>query len=570
MSSNKASDTRLLDKILGIDPRAFDDDDATVVIERDGTSDDPTPPPVTDPTPSSAELPATEPVDVSAGVLIDGRYRVQRLIGRGGIGLVYLCHHEVLEKPVAMKVLRPEYAEQPEVLERFVNEARAASAIKSPHTVNTLDVGSLPSGAPYFIMEYVDAETLAARLQREHALPLAEAVEVARQMADGLAAAHGAGIVHRDLKPENVFVGTEPDGSLLVKIFDFGVAKVTRAKARLTHVGAIFGTPSYMSPEQARGQAVDPRTDVYAIGIMLFEMVAGHLPFDGDDPLAVMAQHVDAEIPPLKQTQAGGEVPSALENVVRRCLQKDREARYASVVELERELGRVAASAEAHSAEPAPEFIRDSMLPEIVVPLDEVSSAGRAAPPPVASAPFASAPSASAPSWPEQPAPSATSMPPPPAALHPVASTPAFVASPALAHSLSPAPAPRRGFFPLLAAAVVIVAAGIWLALPSRGGVLGTLASSEDPKLTPETAPSADPALARREHEVHLVLSPLDAQVYLGEKNLGPMPVSVKVEEGKPLVVSVRRKGYKPRRVVLDGSQTRIVVGLNKLTASGK
>jgi eukaryotic-like serine/threonine-protein kinase len=578
MSSNKASDTRLLDKILGIDPRAFDDDDATVVIERDGTSDDPTPPPVTDPTPSSAELPATEPVDVSSGVVIDGRYRVQRLIGRGGIGLVYLCHHEVLEKPVAMKVLRPEYAEQPEVLQRFVNEARAASAIKSPHTVNTLDVGSLPSGAPYFIMEYVDAETLAARLQREHALPLADAVEVARQMADGLAAAHGAGIVHRDLKPENVFVGTEPDGSLLVKIFDFGVAKVTRAKARLTHVGAIFGTPSYMSPEQARGQPVDPRTDVYAIGIMLFEMIAGHLPFDGDDPLTVMSQHVDAEIPPLKQTQAGAEVPSALENVVRRCLQKDREDRYASVVELERELGRVAATAEAHAAEPPAEFVRDSMLPEIVVPLDEVSSSGRAAPPPVASAPSASAPSApsasapsaSAHSRPGQPAPSAPSMSPPLAAVRPVASTPAFVASPALAHSLAPAPASRRGFFPLLAAAVVIVAAGIWLALPSRGGVLGTFASPEDSALTPTTAPSADSALAPREHEVHLVLSPLDAQVYLGEKNLGPMPVSVKVEEGKPLVVSVRRKGYKPRRVVLDGSQTRIVVGLNKLSASGK
>jgi eukaryotic-like serine/threonine-protein kinase len=573
MSSNKASDTRLLDKILGIDPRAFEDDDATVVIERDGASDDPTPPPVTDPTPSSAELPATEPVDVSSGVVIDGRYRVQRLIGRGGIGLVYLCHHEVLEKPVAMKVLRPEYAEQPEVLQRFVNEARAASAIKSPHTVNTLDVGSLPSGAPYFIMEYVDAETLATRLQREHALPLSEAVEVARQMADGLAAAHGAGIVHRDLKPENVFVAKEPDGSLLVKIFDFGVAKVTRAKARLTHVGAIFGTPSYMSPEQARGQAVDPRTDVYAIGIMLFEMVAGQLPFDGDDPLTVMSQHVDAEIPPLKQTHAGGEVPPALEEVVRRCLQKDREARYASVVELERELCQVAAAAEAHGAEPAPEFIRDSMLPEISVPLDEVSSSGRAAPPPVASAPSAAAPSASAHSWSPPPAPSMPATPPiAPAfdAVFPAAATPAFVASPALAHSLPPAPAARRGFFPLLAAAVVIVAAGIWLALPSRGGVLGTLASPDDSTPAPEAAPSADAALVRRVHEVHLVLSPLDAQVYLGEKNLGPMPVSVKVEEGKPLVVSVRRKGYKQRRVVLDGSQTRIVVGLNKLTAGGK
>jgi hypothetical protein len=215
------------------------------------------------------------------------------------------------------------------------------------------------------------------------------------------------------------------------------------------------------------------------------------------------------------------------------------------------------------------------MLPEIVVPLDEVSSSGRAAPPPVASAPFAAAPSASAHSRPPPPAsippPSIPppSIPPPLAGARPAASTPAFVASPALAHSLSPSRASRRGFFPLLAAGVVIIAAGIWLALPS-GGVLGNLASPEGSQLTPEPAPSVSSALVRRVHEVHLVLSPLDAQVYLGEKNLGPMPVSVKVEEGKPLVVSVRRKGYKPRRVVLDGSQTRIVVGLNKLTTSGR
>ncbi|MDQ2646817.1 MAG: serine/threonine protein kinase, partial [Myxococcota bacterium] len=383
-----------MDQVLGVEPRVYgaDDDDATIVLPREAAMpEDPTPPPVTDSTPSSTELPATEPVEVSSGVVIDQRYRVQRLVGRGGIGLVYLCHHEVLEKPVAMKVLRPEYADQPEVIERFVNEARAASAIKSKHIVNTLDIGSLPSGAPYFIMEHVDAETLASILQARHALPVAEAVEVVRQMADGLGAAHTAGIVHRDLKPENVFVGRESDGSTLVKIFDFGVAKVTRARSRLTHVGAIFGTPSYMSPEQARGQAVDPRADIYALGIMLFEMLAGHLPFDGDDPLAVMAQHVDAPVPPLK-TPAGEAVPLAVEAVVRRCLEKNRDDRYPSVAELLADLQDaehapsgpqpLPASAAHPDHEAHPDLLlRDSQLPEIVVPLEEVAVAAPAVSP---------------------------------------------------------------------------------------------------------------------------------------------------------------------------------------------
>ncbi len=542
-SSPKAGDSRLLDQVLGVEPRTYgaDDDDATIVLPREAAMpEDPTPPPVTDSTPGSTELPATEPVEVSSGVVIDQRYRVQRLIGRGGIGLVYLCHHEVLEKPVAMKVLRPEYADQPEVIERFVNEARAASAIKSKHIVNTLDIGSLPSGAPYFIMEHVDADTLASILQARHALPIAEAVEVVRQMADGLGAAHTAGIVHRDLKPENVFVGRESDGATLVKIFDFGVAKVTRARSRLTHVGAIFGTPSYMSPEQARGQAVDPRADIYALGIMLFEMLAGHLPFDGDDPLAVMAQHVDAPVPPLK-TPAGEAVPPAVEAVVRRCLEKNRDDRYPSVAELLADLQDAEHAPSGPHPLPASEahpdhdvhpdlLLRDSQLPEIVVPLEEVA----AAPVPAVS--------------------------PRPAAVSP---RPAAVAHRAAAARPAASPEPSRTWPWLLAAAFGVIGLGVAF-LPT--GSVGSMAKSlTGPPATAKAA--APPRVAavvppKKETEVHLVLSPLDANVFLGEKDLGQMPVSVKVEEGKPLVVSVRRKGYRSRRVVLDGKQTRIVVGL--------
>ncbi|HLV67817.1 MAG TPA: serine/threonine-protein kinase, partial [Polyangiaceae bacterium] len=333
MSTPKAGDRYLLDRILGVEPPPPADDSAAVRSRgMPAAPIDPTPPPVTDATPTSvADLPLTEPADVGAGALIDGRYRVLGLVGRGGIGLVYLCRHEVLEKSVAMKVLRPEYADQPEVVQRFVNEARAASAFKSPRIVDTLDVGTLPSGAPYFVMEHVEAETLAAVLQRDGFVRMPEALEIARQVAEGLEAAHAAGVVHRDLKPENVFVGQAPDGYLAVKIFDFGVAKVTRAKNRLTHVGAIFGTPSYMSPEQARGQPVDQRADIYALGIMLYEMLAGELPFQGDDPLSVMAQHVERPVPALSATPLGASVPPALEAIVNRCLAKDANDRYPTV-----------------------------------------------------------------------------------------------------------------------------------------------------------------------------------------------------------------------------------------------
>jgi tRNA A-37 threonylcarbamoyl transferase component Bud32 len=547
-SSPKAGDSRLLDQVLGVEPRAYgaDDEDATIVLPREASMpEDPTPPPVTDSTPNSAELPATEPVEVSSGVVIDQRYRVQRLVGRGGIGLVYLCHHEVLEKPVAMKVLRPEYSDQPEVIERFVNEARAASAIKSKHIVNTLDIGSLPSGAPYFIMEHVDAETLATILQQKHALPVEEAVEVVRQMADGLGAAHTAGIVHRDLKPENVFVGHESHGAMLVKIFDFGVAKVTRAKSRLTHVGAIFGTPSYMSPEQARGQTVDPRADIYALGVMLFEMLAGHLPFDGDDPLAVMSQHVDAPVPALR-TPAGEAVPPSVEAVVRRCLEKNRDDRYPSVAELIADLEdaehapsgphRVPAGEEHDEADTHPDhLLRDSQLPEIVVPLDEVAAA------PV----------------------QAAVMSPRPAA---VVSRAAAAARPA-----SVPPEPRRTWVWLLAAALGVIGLGVaFLPTGSVGSMAKSLTDKDAPAKTPTAPVAAAVAAPKKETEVHLVLSPLDATVFLGEKDLGQMPVSVKVEDGKPLVISVRRKGYRSRRVVLDGTQTRVVVGLKQPGAPTK
>ncbi|MFO7180086.1 MAG: protein kinase [Pseudomonadota bacterium] len=522
MSTPKAGDRHLLDRILGVEPPPPTEDTTLVRASRGvpGNPIDPTPPPVTDATPASvADLPLTEPADVTSGALIDGRYRVLGLLGRGGIGLVYLCRHEVLEKPVAMKVLRPEYADQPEVVQRFVNEARAASAFKSPRIVDTLDVGTLPSGAPYFVMEHVEAETLAAVLQRDGFVAMPEALEIARQIAEGLEAAHAAGVVHRDLKPENVFVGRTPEGRLAVKIFDFGVAKVTRAKNRLTHVGAVFGTPSYMSPEQARGQSVDQRADIYALGIMLYEMLAGELPFQGDDPLSVMAQHVERPVPRLTVTPAGVAVPPALEAIVHRCLAKDANDRYPTVAA----------------------FIAD---------LDRFRSG---AVPIAASQPIA---------------------PPQPEARAPLAAGGPNTAS---ATTTPPARRKSRGRVWALLAVLSGLVALAWFWIP-RAAVEQVL---RDAGLAPASAavaaappPTASAARASvvppKEHEVHLVLSPHDAHVYLGDKHLGQMPVSVKVQEGKPLTVTVRRKGYRTRKVVLDGSQKRVVVGLSKGASSSK
>ncbi len=205
---------------------------------------------------------------------------VEALLGTGAVGLVYRCRHLVLDKTLAVKVLRPDFARDAEVSARLVNEAKAASAIGSPHIVETVDFGRLADGSAFFVMEYLEGNPLTALIDGREPLSADDVLHIGIQIADALASAHAAGIIHRDLKPDNVFIITRGDDKRFVKVLDFGIAKLARAERKLTRAGQIYGTPHYMSPEQAAGRNTDARTDVYAVGIILYEMVTGRVPFD--------------------------------------------------------------------------------------------------------------------------------------------------------------------------------------------------------------------------------------------------------------------------------------------------
>jgi serine/threonine-protein kinase len=267
--------------------------------------------------------------DPLLGKLIEGRYEVESVLGEGGMGSVYAVRHRALDKRFAMKVMRADLAKQGELAARFIQEARATAAIGHPNIVQITDFGELPSGAPYFVMELLDGSPLSKLIRKGGPLPARLAVRVLIQTASALSAAHAAGVIHRDLKPDNIHI-TKNEA---VKILDFGVAKMAGA-GRLTRTGMVFGTPHYMSPEQASGGEVDHRADMYALGIIMYEMFTGKVPFEADSYMGVLTKHMfmDPE-PPSHVNEAAREL-GALEDVTLRCLEKRPEARYASMEEL--------------------------------------------------------------------------------------------------------------------------------------------------------------------------------------------------------------------------------------------
>jgi len=279
-------------------------------------------------------------VDPYVGATIDGRYEVETLIGEGGMGVVYRCTHTIIGKKVAMKVLRADMARSEEVVGRFLNEARAASSIGNPHIIDISDFGRLPDGATYFIMEYLEGTALSAAAEGG-TLGLDRVGPIVIQLAEALAAAHDAGIVHRDLKPENIFLVRRGSQRDFVKVLDFGIAKVANAQAgtgRLTQAGAVFGTPHYMSPEQAAGTAVDHRADIYAVGVILYELVTGRLPFDAETFMGILSQHMYKEPEPPSTLIQFQRLDPDLERVILCCLKKNPDDRYQRMSELEADL----------------------------------------------------------------------------------------------------------------------------------------------------------------------------------------------------------------------------------------
>jgi serine/threonine-protein kinase len=454
--------------------------------------------------------------EIDAGRTIDGRYRVEELLGEGAVGLVYKCRHLVLDKDVAIKVLRPDFARDPELSGRLVLEAKAASAIGNPHIVETVDFGTLLDGTAFFAMEYLDGVPLTELLAADEPMSRDDLLHISIQMAEALEAAHAAEIVHRDLKPDNVFIVARRGDPRFVKIVDFGIAKLARAESKLTRAGQIYGTPHYMSPEQASGRPTDARTDVYALGVILFEMATGSVPFDAEEPLGILSLHLHEEPQALSERASAKHMALArmegLDVVVRKCLAKEPSDRYASMFELRADLCRL-----------------QSDLP------------------PVAVATFR-----------------------------------------------SEAKPDRRkaGFFDGMSAATrgayavaglgIMVSAALGYALYEKSGAPVPVPSAPAPRIasppqaaSPEnpvtSAPAAPSAPSEKGRSATVIVIPHDATILRGKENIGPMPVTIDVPDGKAVHLAISRRGYVSRRLTVDGSRSRVVVGLvPERTVQGK
>ena len=270
------------------------------------------------------------------GDVVAGKYRVERVLGVGGMGVVVAAQHIRLDEKVALKFLLPEATRNRDAVARFEREARAASKIKSEHVARVSDVGTLESGAPYMVMEYLEGTDLSGLLEKHGALPVHQAVDFVLQACEALAEAHSLGIVHRDLKPANLFCIRRADGQLCIKVLDFGISKLTAPgseAAGMTRTTAIMGSPLYMSPEQIRtSKGVDVRTDVWSLGVILFELVTRSLPFYAESMTELIVKIAVEPATPFRPLRP--DAPPGFEHVLARCLEKNRDLRFQTVADL--------------------------------------------------------------------------------------------------------------------------------------------------------------------------------------------------------------------------------------------
>lgn len=507
-----------------------------------------------------------EPADVTSelstdpliGALVADRYRVERRLGQGGMGTVYVAEHRGIGKRVALKCLNPEYAQNRMVVERFLREARVATAAGNEHIVDVTDLGTLPDGAPFLVMELLEGRELGEALAEDGPFAIGRAVRILRQACDALAAAHAKGIVHRDLKPDNLFLARRTREPEFVKVLDFGIARLTEHESvqKLTGTGMALGTPHYMSPEQAQGlPSVDHRTDVYALGVILYELLVGELPFDAETFPMLVVSIVTRDAPSVRRRRP--DVPPELEALIHRCLAKEAALRPQSVEELGIALAPFEGIDDAPTLTSETDALRETRV-------------GRAA----AIAPtLARADVEAAGSDPAASADPAMSL-----ATGPLATPGASVAAPSVAApsvAEVSAPRPSRAPFVVLALGLALAVAGaaVWIV---RAPADGTPEAAEGPTAaTPEivaqrpeaeVAAVADPSTASvpvreptavaaaAELRLRVLAAPADARVFLDDVEY-PNPLDVRrPRPDVPIRVRIAREGYRDHEelVVLD------------------
>ncbi len=308
-------------------------------------------PSISDTTPSGADgkEAGADRFDPLMGTVLAERYAIVRKIGEGGMGAVYEARHVVIGKRVAVKVLLEKFLESQELMARLLQEARMASSIGHENIVDVTDYGTTKDGRAYVVMEFLDGESLAHLVIRDAPLPVERSLNILRQVSSALTAAHAKGIVHRDVKPENIYLVRRGEVDF-VKVVDFGVSKAVHVgeegpeRQRLTRTGTVLGTPLYMSPEQARGgEDVDHRADIWSAGLLLYECLTGEVPFRANNYLGVISQVLTQETVPPSQLRPELGIPAAVDRVVMRALDKDRDKRYQQMAEFKNDLERLLA-----------------------------------------------------------------------------------------------------------------------------------------------------------------------------------------------------------------------------------
>jgi serine/threonine-protein kinase len=462
--------------------------------------------------------PPPSKVDAYVGKTIDGRYVVERILGEGGMGIVYKGRHKVIDKKVAIKVLRGDMAKDKEITERFLQEARAASSIGNPHIIDISDFGTLPDGSTYFVMEFLEGDSLSVAIDKQRPMPVPRVLHIAKQIANGLSAAHTAGIVHRDLKPDNIMLINRGQDRDFAKILDFGIAKVG-AESKITRAGAVFGTPHYMSPEQAAGTSVDLRTDVYALGVILYELASGKVPFDADNFMGILTQHMyKAPVPILATVPPPEGVPAGLDAIIQKCLSKKPDQRYPSMDALVADLDKVERG---EVPDALPEMM--SRSGGFNVPADYFTTGtGRGMPAPV-------------PGMPSQPRTRWGVYAGVTAVVALVVGVGLIFLRSATTHATAPETAPAQ-----------IVA----VPKPAASAVAPALSATPSPALT----------------QVLFAVEPPDAKVTRDGSDLGQSPIAIELKPGETATLLLARSGFKTQTVTVDGTQARLLV---KMTAAG-